>query len=390
MVSADQDQLDCLLGLIDEHIDLDHCRQVDARYRRAFAGKDTDRAPLVIQSQWDGNWTLPEPWDQFEHYSHRQAYYDPVAMMQNHLLEHVVPGLILKDDNPLAIRNNHGTIQVASLLGGKWDMHEDSPPWIEPWGSAEPVQALVDSTDPVDLSGGVIGPSIKTLLFFAEQLARVPKCHKAIQISMPDLEGPFSTAEQLWGSDIYIAMIERPNLVTALMEKVVATMLELEKLYRPYARDRLEPFANSQHGYNIPGRLLNRIDSAVLVSPNDYRNTIAPMDARVLKAVGGGSIHFCGNGEHLVEPMLEIPDLKGLDFGESRMMDIDRIYALCRERNVTITNHIPPREQLLDGTIQRNFPTGIVIVYETESIDDAREVVQAYQRQTDTSSTARA
>jgi hypothetical protein len=41
--------------------------------------------------------------------------------------------------------------------------------------------------------------------------------------------------------------------------------------------------------------------------------------------VGGGSIHFCGNGQHLIEPMLQISDLSGLDFGQSAMMDTKRI-----------------------------------------------------------------
>jgi hypothetical protein len=378
-MTAQIGQLERLLQRIDEHIDLDHCDQVDARHRRALGGEATDRPPLIVQAQWDGNWRLPEPWDRFEHYRDHQAYRDPIAMMQNLLLERVVPGLILKDDNPLAIRNNHGTIQVASVLGGRWDMREDNPPWIEPWGSDEPIRALVDRDEPLDLSGGVTGPSIKTLRFYAEQLARFPKCEQAVQISMPDLQGPFDTAEQLWGSDIYVAIMDQPSLVTALMEKVVRTMLEMDQLYRPYTRDRLEPFANSQHGYNIAGRLLIRNDSSILVSPDTYRNMIAPLDSRVLKAVGGGSLHFCGNGEHLIKPMLEIADLKGLDFGQSLMMDSDRIFAMCRERNVAITHHTPPREHLVDGTVRRRFPTGVVLVYQTQNMDDAREVVQAYQ-----------
>ena len=197
---------------------------------------------------------------------------------------------------------------------------------------------------------------------------------------MPDLQGPFDTAEQLWGSGIYIGLYEERELVTALMEKIVQTMLRVEETYRPYTRDRLDPFANTQHGYNIPGRLLIRNDSTILISPGDYRDVVAPIDAQLLEAVGGGSIHFCGNGEHLIEPILEIPDVKGLDVGQSAMMDVDRIYAICRERNVALANHIPPREQLLDGTIRKKFPTGIVIAYETENIEDAQQVLQAFQR----------
>ena len=361
-------QLSQLLEFIEGHIDLEHCEEVDARYRRSLKGEPTDRPPLVVQAQWGGNWELPAPWNQFDHYPFHLAYDDPTAMMQNMLLERVVPGLILKDDSPLAIRNNHGTIQIASLLGGNWGMHEDDPPWLKPWNSIDQVRALVESAAPVDLCGGVMVRSIRTLEFYAEQLAKYPKCNKAIQISMPDLQGPFDTGEQLWGSDIYIGLYEERALLTALMEKAVQTMLQVEEVYSAHARNRLDPLASTQHGYNVPGRLLIRNDSAILMSPRDYRNMVAPMDALLLKAVGGGSIHFCGNGEHLVDPMLEIPGLKGFDFGQSTMMDFDRIYSVCRERNVVITNHIPPREQLFNGSVKHRYPTGIVIVYETESI----------------------
>ena len=379
-MTADIKQLNQLLGFVEEHIDLDHCEQVAARYRRSLAGESTDRPPLVVDAQWGSNWKLPPPWDRFENYPFRQAFEDPIAMMQNALLDRVVPGLILKDDSPLAIRNNHGTIQIASLLGGNWGMHENDPPWVKPWDSIEQVRALAESTEPVNLDGGVMKRSLETLEFYVEQLAKYPKCNQTIQISMPDLQGSFDTAEQLWGSGIYIGLLEERELVTAFMEKIVETMLQVEETYRAHTRDRLDPFANTQHGYNIPGRLLIRNDSTILMSPGDYRNMVAPMDARLLEAVGGGSIHFCGNGAHLVEPMLEIPGLKGLDFGQSTMVDFDRVYGLCRERNVTLTNHIPPRAQLLNGTVQHNFPTGIVIVYETKSMNDAREVVRAYQR----------
>ena len=139
-MSADIKQLDRLLQQVEEQIDLDHCEQVDARYRRSLASETTDRPPLVVQANWGSEWALPGPWDPFEHYPYRQSYDDPIAMMQNQLLERVVPGLILKDDNPLAIRNNHGTIQVASVLGGNWGTHEDNPPWVKPWASDESVQ----------------------------------------------------------------------------------------------------------------------------------------------------------------------------------------------------------------------------------------------------------
>ena len=196
---------------------------------------------------------------------------------------------------------------------------------------------------------------------------------------MSDLQGPLDTAEQLWGSDIYYAFSDDPELIGLLLARVVRTMLSAEKKCRQLTLDRLDPNANTQHGYEIHGRLLIRNDSAIMLSPSTYAEFVRPHDARVLREVGGGSIHFCGNGQHLIEKMLDIPDLRGLDFGQPELMDARSIYAMCRERKVAVTNLNPSRDDLLSGKAARDFPTGCVFVYHTDRVDDAREVVQAYR-----------
>ena len=116
-----------------------------------------------------------------------------------------------------------------------------------------------------------------------------------------------------------------------------------------------------------------------MISPDTYGEIVGPSDAKLLQKVGKGSIHFCGNGQHLVEPMLEIPDLCGLDFGQADMMDIKKIYEMAQERKVALTCLKPSRHELISGQVVADFPTGVVLVYNTESIDDACEVVAAYR-----------
>lgn len=114
-------------------------------------------------------------------------------------------------------------------------------------------------------------------------------------------------------------------------------------------------------------------------SPDMYADAIAPHDARLLHEVGKGAIHFCGNGQHLVEKMLEIPDLLGLDLGQDDLMDVPAIYAQCRERRVAITHLRPEREALASGAARRQCPTGCVFVYTTSDPADAEALVTAYR-----------
>lgn len=372
-----KNELDALLERITQHIDPAHCRAVDIRYRRALACEAVDRPPLVVQAAFGRTMELPAPWNAFRRYSYREAFDDPATMMQNMLLARVVPGLILKDDSPLAIRNDHGTVQVSSLLGGKWRLHEDNYPWLEPFRDIAAIERIAGSSE-LDMVHSVTERSLRTLTFYNARLASHPLLKEFVQIALPDLQGPMDTADQLWGSDIFYAFADCPDLLYRLLARVVDVMIETLGKYRRLAHDRLDPFANTQHGYLIPGRILIRNDSSIMLSPAMYAEHVRPHDERLLRAVGTGSIHFCGNGQHLVEEMLKIGPLRGLDFGELHLMQAQMIYGMCRERKVAITNVCPPREDLVSGRAVRDYPTGAVFVYLTESLDDARNVVRAY------------
>ena len=368
--------LDHLLAMIEEHVDLDHCREVDRRYRATLACEPVDRPPLVVRPPFAARLQLPAPWDAFTVYPHRQAYNDPAAMMQNQLLGSVVPGMLLDDDHPLLIRADHGTIQIASLLGAAGNKpttirrgsirsarRRPSPQWRKaglPWTWTTAACSPV----PSPRSGS-----------FTTSSPLIP-ARQAIQIAMPDLQGPLDTADQLWGCGLFAAFYEEPELVDKLLGRIVDVMLLVADRFRVFATDRLDPFANAQHAWQVPGRLLIRNDSAIMLSPQMYADQVRPHDQRLLLAVGGGSQHFCGNGQHLIQPMLDTAGMRGFDFGQPWLMDEDRIYAQTMTRRVPFTNHRPPREELLNGFARRRFPTGVVFTYEPRDFDDAREVVK--------------
>ena len=374
-VSVDYQELDQLLKLAAEHVDLDHCHEVDERYRRALCYESVDRPPLVVQAGFGAELKLPEPWNRFERYPYRESFENPAAMLQNQLLSRVVPGLVLKDDNPLAIRNDHGTIQIGTVLGGQWKLHEDNFPWI---ATVDNIEIIADG-DQLHLEKSVLPRSLETLVFYREKLKEHPPCAEAIQISMPDLQGPMDTGDLMWGSKIFFSFRDNPDVLKKLVGRIVETMLDIAARFRPYTRNHLDSAANTQHGYMIPGRLLIRNDSSIMLSPDMYAEFVLAHDARFLKEIGTGSVHFCGNGQHLITRMLEIPDLQGLDLGQPNLMDVRAIYGASKERKVAVTNLNLSRDHLVSGKAGDDFPTGAVFVYLTENIADAAEVVRRYR-----------
>ncbi len=310
--------------MVADHVELEHCRRVDERYRTAFDYGQLDVPILVVQSasMFGSADVLPAPWSSFHYYSYAEAFYDPAAMMQNQLLDRVVPGILLKDDNPLSIRNNNGTIQIASIFGARWGIHEDNFPWVEPFEEKSRLQRIADSTVPVTKESGVLSLSFKILGFYREKLAQFPPLADAIQISIPDLQGPMDVAEQLWGSDIYYAFYDQRPLLDKLLSRIVDVIIGVARWFREISTDRLSPRITTQHGYMIPGQLLLRNDSSLVLSPGMYEEVVRPHDIRLAQAMGIVSLHSCGKWDHLVAPIIEIPGLRGLDTGNPEMMDI--------------------------------------------------------------------
>lgn len=380
-VTVNEQMLDRLLECVEQVADPNHCDEVDCRYHKALACESVDRPPLVVRLPFSTSMTLPDPFSSFGIYPYQIAFNNPVAMMHNEIMNSVVPGLLLKDDSPLLIRNNHGIIQVAALLGAHWEQHENNPPWIKPFGTGPQIEALANDGYELDLErGGVLEQSFATLQFYHEKLADYPNARRAIQIAMPDLQGPLDTADLLWGSDIFIAFYEQPELVNRLLDRIVDVTLAVEAKFRTFTTDRLDPFATAQHAWQLPGRLLIRDDSAIMMSADMYADQVRSHDGRLLEAVGGGTLHFCGDGRHLIEPMLQTPGMKGFDLGQPWMMDVPKIYEQTMAAGVPFSNHQPGRDDLVSGKARSEYPTGIVLVYESTDFADAQDVVTRYQQ----------
>ena len=61
------------------------------------------------------------------------------------------------------------------------------------------------------------------------------------------------------------------------------------------------------------------------------------------------------------------------------MMDVPAIYEQTMAAGVPFGNHQPGRDDLMSGKARCEYPTGVVLVYESKSFDDADEVVRGYQ-----------
>ena len=67
-----------------------------------------------------------------------------------------------------------------------------------------------------------------------------------------------------------------------------------------------------------------------------------------------------------------MPDLQGPFDTAEQLWGAD-IYLSFYDR--------PERADLISGATQQDFPTGVLLVYLAEDLEDAREVIRCYQQQ---------
>ncbi|GAB4532139.1 MAG: hypothetical protein Kow0063_12310 [Anaerolineae bacterium] len=361
-----------LLDYFEERIDLAHVERTRARHRAALDYEELEVSPLVCYLPYEGQELQPYPYP--------EAFADPAKMMVNELLigfTSLYHAVELEDDTPYCLRPNLGTGIIASMFGAQIRLVENGMPWIMPLGSLSFLQEIADAPLP-EVRSGLGQRVVDQYDYFHHALSDYPHCQAAFELTLPDLQGPFDTAELLWGSEIFLALHTHTDRVHALLSKITDLMLVVYDFLRGKTRDSLSPGYHHQHATGVKGNLLIRDDSAILMSPKMYQEIVQPFDARLAAALDGVGIHFCGNGQHQVDNMLAIPEMQCLDLGQPEKMDLDTIYAQASARRVPLVRLTVPEAELTARRVREHFPRGVSLIYQAESVAQARRVQQRY------------
>jgi len=360
-----------ILAHLEERIDLAHVESARRRQRAALSFQPVDRLPLTICIPYQGVDFVP--------YSAAQAIHDPAKMMVNELLvgfTSLYHAVDLRDDAPYALRPNFGTTIIASTFGAEVVVLEDTPPWVLPLG-VERIRDIVKRGVP-ELGGSLWARVIEQYAFYRDAVGEFPRCAAALQFTLPDLQGPFSVAELLWGGDIYLAFHDEPDLIRALLARVTGQISRAYEALQGMTHDTLGDGFCYQHAVGVRGRLLIRNDSIINISPRAYREIVMPSDEELSRAVGGAGVHFCGNGMHQAENLISIPGVRSLDLGQPEMLDLDALYARAVPREVALLRVSVPQDDLQAEPLGRRFPTGVNLTAKVDSPAEAHDVLARY------------
>lgn len=292
-----------------------------------YEGEETFEAPRRTPSE------ASVPW---KHVNVNDVLADEDLMILSQL-ERCHIALSSPSDALMIMRANYGVGNIASMFGAKkfiMPYEMDTLPNVYAMeGGADGIRRLLDAPQP-DLHTGNCDQIFSIAERFVHIREKYPKIARYVRIDTPDGQGPMDNCELLWGSDIFYAFYDEPELVHALLRRVTDTV-------RDFVQGWMEIIPNtdglaSYFGRLGRGRIVLRDDSAMNLSPEFFDEFIAPYDGELLEYFGGGIVHFCGRGDHFAERLANVKGLTCVDMSQPHLNDMDRILSALPDRGINI------------------------------------------------------
>jgi hypothetical protein len=245
---------------------------------------------------------------------------------------------ILLESRPgvLMARANYGTSILPSLFGVDLFMmppEMNTLPTSVPLHDKERIREIVKRGLP-DIRGGLGRKVFDFAGHFMKATAQYPKIRHYVPLYHPDLQGTMDVCEVVWGSSVFIDLVDEPDLVKAFLDLVSDAYLAFMREW-----DRLVP---SPRGYAYhwsiltKGHIMLRTDSAMNLSPAMFDEFIRPYEQKLLDGLGGGAIHFCGRGDHYIESMSAMPGLTGIAMSQPHLNDMEVIYRNTVDKGIPL------------------------------------------------------
>jgi uroporphyrinogen-III decarboxylase len=221
-------------------------------------------------------------------------YYDQLKEIDDDFVPYLMPWL--------------GTGVTASAFGCQVDFPPRQDPAVNP--RYYPVRTAQDAKR-LELPD----PEKDGLMPRVLEFIRYMKSHSFLPVGITDFQGPLTTANQLMGYDrlIYL-MADEPVIVHELMDKITACLIQWVKRQKQLIGEPLNECISDQQVYlGRHAGIWFSDDDAVLMSPKSYGEFVVPYNSRILRAFGGGCVHYCGNATHQAENFLKTEGLLAIN-----------------------------------------------------------------------------
>lgn len=320
------------LDKLEALIDVEHVKAAEARQAAAWRFEPVDRRPTIITVRDDWGHKQhdsPPDWPQIPY---SQAYRDQAKMLISELAR-VYEGALLKDDRAYTIRANYGLVLLAAMVGCQYWQDQENMPWAEAVQTMEEVEEILDRGLP-DMNSSLAAQVWETEAYFRDMLAPYPRLSQTVRIGCPDAQGPFNTAVNIAGVNVYYWVIDRPELVHRLLQFSTDLYLAVIDHHKQLMNEPAD--VGYSFSYRIEGGGRASDDSAVMMSGQMYREFVKPYNAQAYQATQGGLLHFCGKGDQFYEQMTDTPGVTAIQFGNPEMQDFQERYKIAQQNQICL------------------------------------------------------
>jgi hypothetical protein len=251
-----------------------------------------------------------------------------------HQLEGLSATLAEGGNLPLNVRCNYSTGIMPSLFGCEMFMMDEATntlPAAVPYGSRDAVSKLLDAGVP-DPHTGLGDIVLRCARRFLEVMEPYENLRRFVELYHPDVQGPIDIVEVVWGSDMFLGFYDCPDLLRSFLDLVAETYERFMDAWYEVAGPPAK--RNGHWAVRHDGALMLREDSLMNLSPEQYVEFIRPVDQRLLDRFGGGAVHFCGRGDHYIQPCCEMPGMTGIAMSQPELNDMEKIYQATVDRGI--------------------------------------------------------
>ncbi|MFO7636297.1 MAG: uroporphyrinogen decarboxylase family protein [Clostridia bacterium] len=295
-----------------------------------WEGSKPDQQPLLLSCALP-----PELEDLFPELDYREIR----ASSENMLVHGLVPALRAaaggRESVP-SVRANMGCGVFPTLLGVRQEVFTDKMPWVRKHAPREHLLGM-------DAGDIVLSEEFKQGLEHMAAMS-VVLADSPCRIFPMDLQGPFDTAHIAYGDRIFYEIHDDPGFLHHLLElSCEAIILGMEACLE-YMPGDMVPHYNSLVIPRSLGGIKISEDTSTLLSREQIQEFVVPYTQRILEHFGGGYIHYCGKNPGLMEEILHLPQVRGLNLGNPEMHDMEDVLGRCRDRGLLYYGWIPRKE----------------------------------------------
>jgi hypothetical protein len=251
---------------------------------------------------------------------------EDIDTMVLHQLSLVSDAIASGSNAILNVRTNYGVSIMTSQLGCEvviMDRRFGNLPTTRPLSGADPIRAAIDRGVP-DIRAGQGSDVFDCGERFSDVLARNEVLERWVWLYHPDTQGPIDNAELAWGSDIFLAFYDTPDLVHESLDLMVDHYVSFLRAW--FAAHPPRGQYSSHWGHLIKGQIMLRDDSLMNLSPEIYDEFILERESRCLQDLGGGAIHYCGRGSHVIDRLPGMQGLNAVNISQPHLNDMEKVF----------------------------------------------------------------